>query len=106
MGFLDKVKEQAAVATAVAKDAAAKGQAKIEDAQAKRAADAIFRDLGVAVYAQRTDRASATTPADVDRLVAALRAHEAEHGTLTLTFDSPAAGSSTGGGPDAAAPQG
>ena len=38
MGFLDKAKEQMAVATTVAKDAAQKGQAKIDAAQAKRAA--------------------------------------------------------------------
>lgn len=97
MGFLDKMKEQAAVATTVAKDAAAKGQAKLEDAQAKRAADGIFRDLGVAVYAQRTGRASGASAADVDRLVAALARHEEQHGTLTLTFESPAAGSANGG---------
>ena len=51
MGFLDKVKEQAASATAVAKDAAQKGQAKLDDMQAKKAADALLRDLGVATYA-------------------------------------------------------
>ena len=100
MGFLDKVKEQAAVASAVAKDAAVKGQAKLEDVQAKRAADVILRDLGVAVYAQQTDRASATTPADIDRLVGALKRHESEHGALTLSFESAAAGSETAGPTD------
>ena len=53
MGFVDKVKQQAAVATAVAKDTAQKGQAKIDEVQAKMAADgasspaAVLRDIAV-----------------------------------------------------------
>lgn len=82
MGFLDKVKEQAAVATAAAKDAAQKGQAKFDDLQAKRAADGLLRELGAAYYAERTGRATAATAGDLDRLVGALRAHEAEHGSI------------------------
>ena len=39
MGLLDKVKAQATAATEMAKDAAAKGQAKLDEAQAKKAAD-------------------------------------------------------------------
>ncbi len=46
MGLLDKVKATAATATEAAKDAAAKGQAKLDDAQAKKAADGLLRDLG------------------------------------------------------------
>ena len=59
MGFLDRVKEQAAIATAAAKDAAQKGQAKLDDLQAKRAGDALLRDLGAAIYAQKTGRSTA-----------------------------------------------
>ncbi|HVC13545.1 MAG TPA: hypothetical protein VND62_01655 [Acidimicrobiales bacterium] len=84
MGLLDKVKTQAASATAIAKDAAQKGQAKIDAIQAKRAADALLRDLGVVVYGQRTGRATDGAEADVSRIVAALQAHEAEHGPLDL----------------------
>src|SRR5258707_558703 len=51
MGLLDKVKAQATAATEMAKDAAAKGQAKMNEAQAKRAADGMLRDLGAAFYA-------------------------------------------------------
>jgi hypothetical protein len=90
MGFLDKVKEQAAVATAVAKDAAQKGQAKLDTIQAKRAADAILRDLGVAVYAQQTGRGTAETQADIERLTGALHAHEEANGPIALQFESPA----------------
>ena len=55
MGLLDKVKEQAAVAGAAAKDAAAKGQAKMEEAQAKRAADGQLRELGLGNRKHRLD---------------------------------------------------
>ena len=84
MGILDKVKEQAATASAVAKDAAQKGQAKLDDIQAKKAADGMLRDLGAAVYAQQTGRGTDRSAAEVDRLVAALRAHEDAHGPIDL----------------------
>jgi hypothetical protein len=54
MGFMDKVKEQASVAAAAAKEAAQKGQAKVEEVQAKRAADGMLRKLGLAVYSTST----------------------------------------------------
>ncbi len=91
MGLLDKVKAQAATATSMAKDAAQKGQAKLDEVQSKRGADGILRDLGAAVYATKTGRATPTTDADIDRLVTALQAHEAEHGALTLAPESAAA---------------
>jgi len=88
MGFLDKVKEQAATATAVAKDAAQKGQAKLDEMQAKRAADAMLRDLGAVTYGERSGRSSATAEADGNRLMDALRAHEQAHGPIDLTLTS------------------
>ena len=91
MGLLDKVKATAATATEAAKDAAAKGQAKLDEAQAKKAADGMLRDLGAAFYAIKTGRATPTTEADIDRLVAALQDHESNHGTLTLAPESAAA---------------
>jgi hypothetical protein len=91
MGLLDKVKATAATATEAAKDAAAKGQAKLDEAQAKKAADGMLRDLGAAFYATKTGRATPTTEADTDRLVAALQAHESEHGSITLAPESSAA---------------
>jgi len=90
MGFMDKVKEGAAAATAKAQDAAQKGQAKIDTMSAKKSADAMFRDLGVAVYAQQTGRADASTQATADRLITALQQHEATHGQIALSFESPA----------------
>ncbi len=92
MGLLDKVKAQATAATEMAKDAAAKGQAKLDEAQAKKAADGMLRDLGAAFYATKTDRATPTTDADIERLVAALQQHEADHGPMTLAPESAAGG--------------
>jgi hypothetical protein len=86
VGLLDRMKEQAATATATAKarDAAQKGQAKLDALQAARAADALLRDLGAAIYAERTGRAGAGTEATIQRTLDALRAHEREHGPLDL----------------------
>ncbi|HUZ10687.1 MAG TPA: hypothetical protein VMU76_11040 [Acidimicrobiales bacterium] len=92
MGFLDKVKEQAAVASAAAKDAAQKGQAKLDDLQAKRAADGLLKDLGTVVYAQHSGRGTDTSDGDKAWLIAALESHEAAHGSLALNLESPATG--------------
>jgi hypothetical protein len=96
VGLLDRVKEQAATATAAAKDAAQKGQAKLDVIQAKRAADALLRDLGAAIYAQQTGRGTAGTQADIDRLTGALRQHEEAHGPLDLQPEAPATASAAG----------
>ena len=88
MGFLDKVKEQATAAAAATKEAAAKGQSKLDELQANKAADGMLRDLGALSYASVTSRETATSEADASRLVSALQAHEAEHGQLTLALES------------------
>jgi hypothetical protein len=106
MGLLDKVKAQATAATVMAKDAAQKGQAKLDEVQSKKGADSMLRDLGAAFYATKTGRATPSTEADVDRLVSALQAHESEHGALTLAPESAAAAptATTFAPPTAAAP--
>jgi hypothetical protein len=103
MGLLDKVKAQATAATVMAKDAAQKGQAKLDEVQSKKGADGILRDLGAAFYATKTGRSTPTTNADIDRLVAALQTHESEHGALTLAPETPA-GAPTAYTPPTAAP--
>ena len=90
MGLMDKVKEQAAAVSAAAKDAAAKGQGKLDEMQAKKAADAMLRDLGALTYASATGRDGATAEADAQRLVSALQAQEADHGPVSLELESPA----------------
>jgi hypothetical protein len=91
MGLLDKVKAQATAATEMAKDAAAKGQAKMTDAQAKKSADSMLRDLGAAFYATKTGRSTPATDGEIAQLVTALQAHESEHGQITLAPESAAA---------------
>ena len=88
MGFLDKVKESAAQATAVAKDAAQKGQAKLDAIQTKKAADGLLRDLGAAAYAEKVGRAGPNNSADIDRILAALEEHERTNGQIDLTLTS------------------
>ncbi len=101
MGLLDKVKATTAAATEVAKDAAAKGQAKYDEVQSKKVADGMLRDLGAALYATRTDRATPDTDSEIERLVAALQDHEAEHGQITLAPESPAGGPTAAEAPTA-----
>ena len=52
----------------------------LDQAQARRRADAMFRDLGAAVYAERTGRGGPDGAAKIDRLVKALSRQEAEQG--------------------------
>jgi hypothetical protein len=104
MGLLDKVKQQATAATEMAKDAAAKGQAKIDEAQAKKAAEGMLRDLGAAFYATKSGRSTPTTDSDIERLVAALQEYESEHGPLTLAPESAAAGPTATQAGDGGAP--
>jgi hypothetical protein len=91
MGLLDKVKAQATAATEMAKDAAAKGQAKMNDVQAKKTADGMLRDLGAAFYATQTGRSTPATDGEIAQLVTSLQAHESEHGQITLAPESAAA---------------
>jgi hypothetical protein len=84
MGLMDRVREQAAqVAQRTAQatqEAAQQGKAKFDQAQAKRRADAMFRDLGAAVYAERTGRGGTDTADKIERLVSALQQQESEQG--------------------------
>ena len=84
MGLMDRVREQAAqVAQRTAQatqEAAHQGKAKLDQAQAKRRADAMFRDLGAAVYAERTGRGGTDTADKIERLGKALSEQEASQG--------------------------
>jgi hypothetical protein len=83
MGLLDKVKAQAATVTDVAKEAAAKGQTKLDELQQKRAADALLRELGLYVFrAQTGELTKDASDLEINRLVTLLKEHVEEHGPL------------------------
>ena len=80
MGLMDRVREQAAQLAQKTQEAAQEGRVMLDQAQARRRADAMFRDLGAAVYAERTGRGGSDGAAKIDRLVKALSRQEAEQG--------------------------
>jgi hypothetical protein len=80
MGLMDRVKLQAAQFAQKTQEAAQEGRVKLDQAQARRRADAMFRDLGATVYAERTGRGGPDSAAKIDRLVQALSRQEAEQG--------------------------
>ena len=87
MALIDKMKAQAAVLAQKAQEAGKAGQSKLEDVQARRRADVLLRQLGAAVYAQRSGKAGVDNAAEIERLVSELSAFESENGPL----DTPAA---------------
>jgi hypothetical protein len=80
MGLMDRVRDQAAQLAQKTQEAAQEGRVMLDQAQARRRADAMFRDLGAAVYAERTGRGGPDGSAKIDRLVKALSRQEAEQG--------------------------
>jgi hypothetical protein len=104
MGLMDKVRAQGSQLAQVAQDAAREGKVKLDQAQAKRRADALFRDLGAAVYAERTGRGSPDSKERIDRLVDALSRQEADQGLGETngkgsSGESPSSDSGTGESP-------
>jgi hypothetical protein len=84
MGLMDKVKAQATQLAQKTQEAAQEGKAKLDQAQANRRGDVLLRQLGAAVFAERTGRGTADTQATIDQLISAISAHERENG-LNLT---------------------
>lgn len=107
MGLMDRVKAQATQLAQKTQEAAAEGKARIDQAQANRRGDALLRNLGAVVYADRTGRGGPDSQAKVDQLIADISAHERENG-LNLAGDQPPTGvppesspaDSTGGSAD------
>ncbi|HCU97332.1 MAG TPA: hypothetical protein DHU96_33345 [Actinobacteria bacterium] len=77
---MDRMKVQAAQLAQKTQEAAQEGRIKLDQAQARRRADAMFRDLGAAVYAERTGRGGPDGADKIERLVKALSRQEAEQG--------------------------
>jgi hypothetical protein len=87
MGLMDKMKAQTTQIAQKAQETARDGKVKFDQAQAKRRADAMLRNLGALIYAERTGRGASDSQAQVDKLVADISAHEAENG-ISLTPES------------------
>jgi hypothetical protein len=86
MGLMDRVKAQASQLAQQAMDATQEGKAKLDQAQAGRRGDAMLRQLGALVLADRTGRGTPDTQAKIDQLVNDISAHEQSNG-LNLTAD-------------------
>src|SRR3984957_14561520 len=80
MGLMDKVRAQGTQIAQMAQEPAREGKVKLDQAQAKRRADAMFRDLGATVYAERTGRGTPDSQEKIDRLVDALSRQEGAQG--------------------------
>jgi len=80
MGLMDKVKAQATQLAQKTQETARDSKAKFDQAQGKRHGDAMLRNLGALVYAERTGRGTPDTQQQVDQLVADISAYEAENG--------------------------
>ena len=80
MGLMDKVKAQATQLAQKTQETARDSKVKFDQAQAKRRADAMLRNLGALVYAEHTGRGTADSQAQTDKLIADIAAHEAENG--------------------------
>ncbi len=86
MALMDKVKAQATQLAQKTQEAAAQGKAKLDQAQAARRGDAMLRNLGAAVLAQRTDRGWPDVDTKIDRMIADITAFESANG-LNLAAD-------------------
>jgi hypothetical protein len=113
MGLMDRVKAQATQLAQKTQETARESKIKYNQAQAMRRADAMLRNLGALVYAERTGRGTDDSQAQIDKLVADIKTHEAENG-ISLAPESAdhraapqaqdsAADGSTGGPPEASA---
>jgi hypothetical protein len=86
MGLMDKVKAQATMAAQKAQEAAQQGKDKLDQAQATRRGDAMLRQLGAAVFAERTGRGGPDSQAKIEQLISEISAHERANG-LNLAGD-------------------
>ncbi|MBW4079751.1 MAG: hypothetical protein HIU84_14875 [Acidobacteria bacterium] len=94
MALVDKMKAQAAQLAQKAQEAGKAGQAKIEEVQAKRKADGVLRELGLAYYARQSGEVTDENTSQMEKLVRELKAYEEEHGPLAGTSDDDEAGDS------------
>ena len=106
MGLMDKVRAQSTQLAQMAQETAREGKVKLDQAQAKRRADAMFRDLGATVYAERTGRGTPDSQGKIDRLVDALSRQEASQGLGDPDGSTPPGGSPSDSTPPENTPSG
>jgi hypothetical protein len=104
MGLMDKVRAQSTQLAQMAQETAREGKVKLDQAQAKRRADAMFRDLGATVYAERTGRGTPDSKGKIDRLVDALSRQEASQGLGDPDGSTPPGGSPSESSPSGSSP--
>jgi hypothetical protein len=93
MGLMDKVKAQATQIAQKAQETAQEGKARLDQVQANRQADAMLRNLGALVYADRTNRGTPDTQDKINKLISQIQSHEATNG-INLSTQSAAPSSS------------
>ncbi len=102
MGFMDKVKVQADALAQKTQQGIAQGQAKLDEMQAKRQADALLRDVGAAYYAERRHGGSHDA---VEAALVRVDQHVAMNGAINLAPTAQSSGPHTGtAGPDQPGP--
>ena len=79
MGIMDRVRTQAEQAMVKAQQGLAQGQTKLDAMQAKRAADALLRELGAAYFALQRGGGPQER---VEAALVALDQHAANHGAV------------------------
>jgi hypothetical protein len=99
MALLDKMKQQAAQVAQKAQEAGRAGQAKIEEVQARRQLDAMYRDLGAAAYADHAGRGDEANSAEIERLYREIAKWEQEHGDAPTSPSEPTDPASGGAPP-------
>jgi hypothetical protein len=106
VGLMDKVKAQATQLAQKTQEAAQEGKARLDQAQASRRGDALLRQLGALVFADRTGRGTPDSQAKIDQLISTISTYEQENGlNLAQTTVPPpdAPGDQAGPGPSAPA---
>jgi hypothetical protein len=107
MGLMDRVKAQANQLAQMTQEAAQEGRARIDQAQAGRRGDALLRQLGALVLADRTGRGQADGQAKIDQLISDISAYEQQAGVdLTAPPPSSPFGQPGGQGPAGPGPAG
>jgi hypothetical protein len=80
MGLMDKVRAQANQLAQKTQEAAQEGKARLDQAQANRRGDALLRQLGALVFAERTGRGTPDSQAKIDELINTISTHEQQNG--------------------------